>query len=316
MEEKKKTTKSTNSKSTKKSTTKKTSTTAVKKTTKAAPAKKSAPKKTTAKKTTTLKKKQPVKKSTSAPQPKKEKEQKVVTESKTPKIKEKVIETVVVNEPEKNPDFLEKTMIFDKNQNKNIKEVVKKLEEENVVLKNQVIKRKKINKYIIIVLCALIALVIVATGIYVLINENDKETKTLNSNIYEKVIENTKEKNDENEVTIEETNYSNIAEIDLNDFEIKVVEGEKFSVLIFSETCYYCATFEPTINEVLNEQNKKIYKINISEMSDEEVETFRTYYKFSITPTIFTVENGIVTSELLGATNKDEFNTWASENIK
>lgn len=233
------------------------------------------------------------------------------------KAKKTVLETYVINE-EAAPA---KKNIFNEEENENLREVVNKLEEENIVIDNKIIKRNKINKYIEIVLIILIITTIIFVTGYVIKEQTkiNKNNMTLNSNIYSKVIENSKNrdnKEDKSENITEENDYSNIETISLSEFEAKILNKENITILISKSTCYYCVSYEPIINEVLNEQDKRIYRINILNLSTDEIEILRSYYKFIKTPTLFTVEDGIVKSELIGTKNKDDLSTWASENIK
>lgn len=294
MEEKKTKTKSGTKKTT--STKKKTTTSVTKASTKTTPKKSTATKKTT-KKTTTPKKvvkKTPPKKITT-PKEEKLEEKKTTSES------------------------LEKTIIFDGNQSKNILEVVDKLEEENVCLDDKVIKRSKIKKYIIIILTILIFVVIGSTIGYI-VNTHIKEkenNQTLNSNIYKKVNANYKTINDIEEnkgSSLTEDEYENIEDITLAEFEKKNYNKENMTIFVSSTTCYHSITFESVIDKVYGSLDKKIYRINITSLTDEEIERFRTYYAFKVTPTIFTIKDGIVTSEVTGTMTEEELTTWAKEN--
>ena len=290
MEEKKTKTKSGTKKTT--STKKKTTTSVTKASTKATPKKSSATKKTTTPKKVV--KKTPPKKITT-PKEEKLEEKKTTSES------------------------LEKTIIFDGNQSKNILEVVDKLEEENVCLDDKVIKRSKIKKYIIIILTILIFVVIGSTIGYI-VNTHIKEkenNQTLNSNIYKKVNANYKTINDIEEnkgSSLTEDEYENIEDITLAEFEKKNYNKENMTIFISSTTCYHSITFESVIDKVYGSLDKKIYRINITSLTDEEIERFRTYYAFKVTPTIFTIKDGIVTSEVTGTMTEEELTTWAKEN--
>ena len=96
----------------------------------------------------------------------------------------------------------------------------------------------------------------------------------------------------------------------ISEFENKVLNGEDMAILIASSKCYYCLTFEPTINEVFTDNNKTIYRIDIASLTSDEASRFRTYYAFTSTPTIFTIKDGIATSELKGTTTKEELGSW------
>lgn len=248
---------------------------------------------------------------------------KVTKTSSTSKVKKPVVKLT-------EEELLEKTIIFDGRQNQNLAEVVEKLEEKNIVLEDKVIKRSKGKKIAIIVLTVLIFAIIIATTAYVVKHELskgpiDNKAETLNSNIYKKVVENYKtigainkensKNNDESKVSIEDIEYDNISTITLKEFEEKILDKEDMTILISSTTCYPCITFEPTISEVYSKLNKTIYRINITAMSKEEKERFRTYYKFTLTPTIFTIKDGYVKSEITGNKTSEELTNWVNQNI-
>lgn len=306
-----------------------------KNTTKKTTTKKSVPKKGTTNKGTTKKvttKPQTKKVSSNKPtttkkvktaSTKKVQSKQVTKSNKTVQTKKPVVKQVPKKKEPTKEELLERTLIFDGRENKNLTEVVEKLENENVVLEDKVIKRSKVKKVIIIILTALIAAVIAATTIYVVYGEMKKaeNNQTLNSNIYRKVANNYKTISDikesqksDAEDSIEEIKYSNIKTLTLADFERKVLEKEDMVILISSTTCYHCITFEPTINEVLVEQNKNIYRINITAFTKEEDARFRTYYAYTIAPTIFTVKDGFASAEITGTISKEELSNWIKEN--
>ena len=270
----------------------------------------------TTKKTTSTKavqKKQQTKKVA----PKKQVETKKTVEKKVQKLTEE--------------QLLEKTLIFDGRQNQNLVEVVEKLEEKNVVLEDKVIKRSKLSKIMVVILTILIFVVIAITSVYVVTKELEKnkdkveEVPTLNSNIYKKVVDNYEtigsisndnkpEKEENGSVSIKDIEYDNIETITLAQFEEKILNKEDMTILISSTTCAACVTFEPTISEVYKNLDKKIYRINVTAMSKEEVERFRTYYKFTVTPTIFMIKDGYVKAETTGQMFADELTTWVTTN--
>ena len=246
---------------------------------------------------------------------KEEKEQLIVTEEI-----EKVIEVEVDTTEEES--ILEKTLIFDGRENQNLAEVVQKLEEENVVLEDKVIKRSKGRKIAVMILSALIAITIISTIIFVIYSENEriKNSQTLNSNIFDKVSNKydsaddiDTEKKTENE--LDKENYENIESITLGEFERKILKKEDMVVIVTSTTCLFCVEYEPIVDEVFRELDKKIYRINITTLSDKEIDRFRTYYAFKKTPTIFTIKNGIVKKDLVGKKTKNELTNWLKQNL-
>lgn len=232
---------------------------------------------------------------------------------------EKIIEVEVDSNDENS--FLEKTLIFDGRENQNLAEVVQKLEEENVVLEDKIIKRSKAKKIAVMVLTALILITIVGTIIYVILTEVERvnNSQTLNSNIYNKVSnkynsvdEIDTEKKTDNELVNE--NYKYIEDLSLGQFEKKILKREDMIVLVSSTTCLHSIEFEPIVDEVFKGINKKIYRINITSLTEDEVTRFRTYYAFTATPTIFTIKNGIVRKNIEGKTTKEELQDWLKKN--
>lgn len=275
------------------------------------------------KKTTTKKvvKKEEVKKE----EVKKETKVKVVKEEvakKTPT--KKVTKKVEKEEPKKQPtkeELLDRTMIFDGAQKKNLKEVVENLEKENVVLKDKVIKRSKVKKVLIIILVLamlgfmIFAGIVLGKELYQYYKQSE-EVETLNSNLYDKVNVYRDEIKDKTVAKKDEEKDSVLQQVTLTEFEKKVLDKENMTILISSSTCLYCMQFEPTVEEVLKEQEKTIYVIEINSMKEDEIERFREYYPFTITPTIFTIKDGTITAEQEGITTKDKLTEWVTKNMQ
>lgn len=296
---KKTTSKSTSKTATKKSTTSKKNTSSAKKTTTKTPAKKTATKKTATKKT----------------EPKKTIKKEEVKEIKETK-EVKPIEEKVKEEKQQE---LEKTIIIDGTDKKNLEEVVNHLEDENIILKNKVIKRSKIKKYSIIVLAITIVVVAIGCAIYFINNIADKKIESsVNSNILEKIQQredsSDKKSDSDNGITTNEY-YENIKSISLTEFEDKIRNGEDVNVMIFSSTCLACAEYEPIMQPILAENDKLIYKIDILKLSETEREILLDYYHFNLTPSIFTVRDGYIKADLVGKKDSKTFETWVKENL-
>ena len=244
----------------------------------------------------------------------------VVEEPIVTKEIEKIIEVETDNSEE--DTFLERTLIFDGRENQNLAEVVEKLEAENVVLEDKVIKRSKGKKIAVIILTALIFITIALTIGYIICSEIERATnsQTLNSNIYDKVSNKydsvtdiDTEKKTDSELVNED--YENIVDISLGQFEKKILEKEDMVVIVTSTTCYYSVEYEPIVDEVFKEMDKKIYRVNITSLSSEENDRFRTYYAYKKTPTIFTIKNGIVKKDLAGKNTKSDLKKWLDKNM-
>jgi predicted bacteriocin transport accessory protein len=172
------------------------------------------------------------------------------------------------------------------------------------------------------VLTALIFVVIIATAIYVIHSEVERVTnnQTLNSNIYDKVSQHYGNINDidtekKTNSDLVNENYKYIEDITLGQFEKKILEKEDMVVLVSSTTCYYCIEYEPIVDEVFKELDKKIYRINIISLDKDEDTRFRTYYAYKKAPTIFTIKNGIVKQDIVGKKEKKELIDWLNHNM-
>lgn len=241
-----------------------------------------------------------------------------VEENKVVKdVPEEIIQVEVEVDVKNEDTVLEKTLIFDGRENQNLAEVVEKLENDNVILEDKIIKRSKGKKIAVTILTILIFVTIIGTIIYVINSEIEKDnnSQTLNSNIFDKVSNNydsvddiDTEKKTENDLG--EENFNNIETITLGEFEKKILEKKDMYVVITSTTCYYSVEYESVMNEVFEELDKKIYRINITSLTSEETARFRTYYAFQETPTIFRVKNGVVTQELVGKQGKNTLKNW------
>lgn len=285
------------------------------------------PNKKNTKKTTTKKatKKTQVKKTT----PKKDTKPKV--EKKIEKVekieKEPIIEEIelepevveveeieeVIEIPEEDEIInLEKTLIFDGTENENLKEVVNNLEKEKIVTKDKIITRSKTKKIIMLILTALIVLTLLFGAIYI-VREEFAETQTLNNNIISKVTQNQNEEIKSTEI-VDEDEYEKIVMINVAEFEKKILNKEDIIVIVTEATCYFCLEYEPIVEEVLQEQEKTIYEIDITHLSTEEVTRFREYYAFTTMPTIFTVKDGVVKNELIGSQDKETLSEWLNSN--
>lgn len=250
--------------------------------------------------------------------PKVELEPKKSKEPKKEEIKEKIDDIA-----KENAEQLEKTMIFDGSQRKNLEDVVNKLNEDNIILKDKIVKRNPVNRNIIIILSVAIITIIIGCIIYSINYSKNNKTENdnnsiLNTDNYNKIetvdgTNNNSNNNSDNDSN-DQIKYSNIENISIDDFEVKIAEGENITALISSETCYFCVTFEPIANDVLKEQNQVAYRLNITNMSTEEVNRLRNYYAFTSTPTLLSIKNGAVATATEGALSAEEFTEWLKNN--
>ncbi len=241
---------------------------------------------------------------------KKEVEEKALLEEVSPK----EVEKEVVDSAAEKHEALEKTIIFDGVQDKNLDDVVDKLEEDNVVLEDKVIKRSKTKRAVIVLLIIAIVVILIAATCYVVNNENiNSSTQNLKENIYQKVnkvIKNDGELTSKQEPESLEEDYEHIETISLADLEKKIVDKEDMVVLIASTNCYYSAAYEPIVDEVFAENDKVAYRINVTTLSDDEAQRLASYYHVQHTPTIFSIKDGYITAELSRTTTKEDLDKW------
>lgn len=221
---------------------------------------------------------------------------------------------------EKKQVNLEKTIIFNGAEKKNIAAVVKKLEEENIVVENKVIKRSKVKKVLIIIITIIMLALVVGTIYYVVDNQKvvKENSLTISSDIHKKATRNYKSVSDINKKAeaknkIEDIDYSNIQTLTLGEFEEKAYNKEDMTVIVSSATCYSCISFEPVLNETLQELEKTVYRINITNLTTNEKDRFRTYYAFKATPTMFKVKDGKVIADYKGVMSTEELIDWLNK---
>ena len=273
-----------------------------------AASKKTTTKKVTPKKTTAPKK---VEKKTPA---KKEVVKKVETKKvEKKKVAPKKVETKVTPKEE----VLEKTYVFNKEEQSNLSEMVKEMSNKETPSYENIGKLDKENRGIILGLTITIVLIIIGCLIYVIANINKEDTleETYIDDIKYKGIE-IDDDEEEDSSSFADADYSNIINTNIDDFEVRVAEGKNMLVLISSDTCYYCVTFEPTLNEVLVAKKAKAIRLNITKMSNKETKRLRSYYAFKAAPTLLNIKNGEVVADYEGAMDKQTLEKWYDDNVK
>jgi predicted bacteriocin transport accessory protein len=276
---------------------------------------KTTPKKNTNTKKTTTKRNTNVKKSTQKKQPVKEiNDTKKIEKNKVEEIEldpvvEKEVEPVEIEEEIIN---LDKTLIIDGEDNENLKEVVNNLEKDRILTKDKVIYRSKARKQIILILLIAIIISILFATIYI-IKEEVVNKQTINSNIMSKVSRN-EDKEFESEIVVDNDEYEKLQMINVEEFENKVKNKENMFIIITEQTCLFCLEYEPIVEEVLQEENKTIYELDIFYLNQDEIKRFREYYAFESMPTIFYIKDGVVVSDLVGTKTKEELSNWIKNN--
>lgn len=78
-------------------------------------------------------------------------------------------------------------------------------------------------------------------------------------------------------------------EIDFKTFENLVDKKESFVLVVGSSTCSACATYEVTMEKIINDYNLDIKYIDVSKLSDKESSKLdaKTHYNYSTPVTVF-----------------------------
>lgn len=123
------------------------------------------------------------------------------------------------------------------------------------------------------------------------------------------------------ELPIALTGEAGFTEITYNDYKDKVVNNEMFLVVIVRDGCGYCEMFEPVVEEVAGEYKLPIYYINLTNISDEEVEELVSTNKYLKrnklgTPTTLFMYGENIVDSISGYVEKDEFVSFVKENFK
>ena len=101
-----------------------------------------------------------------------------------------------------------------------------------------------------------------------------------------------------------------LTEINFNTFKKLFMTTKKSILAVEKNNCAYCADYEPKMIEALNENDVKAYKLNISNLSTEELFKIYDFINFTGTPTTFIIENGKVTHSFSGTTDKETLSAF------
>lgn len=85
---------------------------------------------------------------------------------------------------------------------------------------------------------------------------------------------------------------SNFKSISYNELKDKLKDNETFFFVVVKDGCRYCESYEPIVEEVLKENDITAYKLNLSELSEDDFNTFSNEFKVDSTPTTIFSEEG------------------------
>lgn len=145
-------------------------------------------------------------------------------------------------------------------------------------------------------------------------NNNDNKPTVINDeklNLDEAKSVNNVENNSKKD---SKTNYENIKEISIKEYQEKLNNNEKMIVLIASKYCGSCSSFEPVFNKSLSLVKLKAYKIDVATLTTEEKNLFNSLFNITGTPTTFIIENGSQKASIIGYRSKEATTSWLNEN--
>lgn len=85
---------------------------------------------------------------------------------------------------------------------------------------------------------------------------------------------------------------SNLKDINYSEFNKMKDNKETFFIVIYKDGCPYCEMFIPKVEEILDEYKITGYKINISNMSEDDYKEFESEFNFDGTPTTIFITDG------------------------
>ncbi len=225
----------------------------------------------------------------------------IKTKKTTPVTKAKKTIPKEVKEPKK--QILEVTEVI---------EEPKKITKEDELAKTVIledlfkIERKNAINYRLVVYLIAFAVVILIGGfcyIYDFLKEENKPKESYNLDEY---FDENGNLNKVQEKEVSSSNYQNIKEITIEEYQMRLEHKEKMLVLVASNKCGICKNYEPILNEVLEEKNIRAYKIDIANFTkSEESELFNSLFNITGVPVTFIVENGEIKTSQTGGKSKE-----------
>lgn len=85
---------------------------------------------------------------------------------------------------------------------------------------------------------------------------------------------------------------SNIKNLSYSKFKDLRESKETFFFVVIKDGCKFCESFIPKLEEVADENNVTGYKLNISDMNEEEWKEFNNEFKIDGTPTTIFMTEG------------------------
>lgn len=110
-------------------------------------------------------------------------------------------------------------------------------------------------------------------------------------------------------------------EISYADYKNKVENNDMFLLIIVRDGCGYCEMYSPIVKEVADEYKLPIYYINLSNLSNEDIDELSSTNKYLKknkwgTPTTLFMYGENIVDSISGYVEKEEFVEFVKENFK
>ena len=181
-------------------------------------------------------------------------------------------------------------------------------------MKKKNVDNSNIKLYIILALLLVIIGLVIFVVVYAFNNKNNEDVKKLNDfkaeyTLNEDQLDKVELPEVNEKITLEDlpNTTDTLTQININTLK-KLFQTNKKSILfLMKNDCSFCEEFEPRVKEVLDKLKVKAYKINLSDLKQEERAEMLKYINFNGTPTTYTIRNGKVTHTLTGSVDDDTF---------
>lgn len=100
----------------------------------------------------------------------------------------------------------------------------------------------------------------------------------------------------------------NLKSLSYKELITKLDNKDTFFFEVVQDGCSHCKNFTPILKEVLNEYDVVGYQLNVSNLSDEDIDEFDKLFNVTATPTTIFIKDGVEVSlmqRINGSTTKD-----------
>ena len=109
--------------------------------------------------------------------------------------------------------------------------------------------------------------------------------------------------------TLPKTNGT-LTDIDFKTFKLLFQTSKRSILTLEKDGCSYCQDFEPKFINALDYFKATAYKINISNLSEDELSEIYNYIDFTGTPTTYIISNGKAIHTYTGTADQDTLSSF------